>query len=204
MVRAYAGDAGDARIPAGGAGIMAVLCGWAVSLYAILIFFHMGLVAVLSSATGVSATVEIAETIEEWADVQRDDDRTEAELAAILSEYGSWNPEAPEAGIPALFPKLGEVLPAGDLPGAAACSITIAAGVTADRAAPDLNYCIRTACPSPVAWAAPPAVALWSSHPSGKEHWLGSLFPDVFANGRAPAPGGYCTADGELADEFQG
>ena len=36
------------------------------------------------------------------------------------------------------------------------------------------------------------------------EGWRENWYADVQANGVAPAPGGYCTADGELADEFQG
>ena len=201
LVRACTGDAGAPLTLVGG---LSILCGSLITLYVVLYAIHFGIVLALSSTAGVSATAKTAETIEEWAEVQRGDGRTETGLAVILNEYGGWNPESPEAGIPALFPELSEAMPAGGNIGEVACNITVAAAVTAERTAPDLTYCIRTACPSPVAWNAPDTVMLASSHSSGNRQWVKNYFIDFFAEGRAPAPGGYCTTDGELADSYQG
>lgn len=69
---------------------------------------------------------------------------------------------------------------------------------------PMLRYCVRAACASPVAWDAPPAVFLYSSHPSKSLEWMWLMYFDLFAVGRAPEPGGYCTADGRLSETYQG
>ena len=69
---------------------------------------------------------------------------------------------------------------------------------------PDVGYCIRLACPSPVVWHERPVVILASSHPSRNSYWADSVFLDLFGNGRAFEPGGYCTVDGELAAAYQG
>ena len=207
IMQAYAGEAGKTPAPTPRTGVFggfAVTCCALTALYTTLYPLHLGIVLALSMVTGLEATVEAAETIEEWADVERDHGRTEAELAAILNQYGGWNPQAPEAGIPALFPELGEAMPVGNDMGAATCTMTIAAAVTAGQAAPDLTYCIRTACPSPVSWNAPDVVTLASSHASRNARWTEIYFFDLLAEGRALAPGGYCTASGELANSFQG
>ncbi len=77
------------------------------------------------------------------------------------------------------------------------------AGDEHDAASP-LRYCARVTCPVPVAWDAPPAIALYSSHPSTRPDWMLNVYFDVFAGGVATAPGGYCTETGELADTYQG
>ncbi len=69
---------------------------------------------------------------------------------------------------------------------------------------PTVRYCVRTTCPIALSWHAPDAVAMYSSHPSGSPHWYLNFQFDVLLEGRAPAPGGYCTADGQLADRYQG
>jgi hypothetical protein len=69
---------------------------------------------------------------------------------------------------------------------------------------PALRYCIRVACASPVAWNAPPSVFLYSSHPGSSPEWMWWMRIDLFAAGRAPEPGGYCTETGALAERYQG
>jgi hypothetical protein len=188
----------------------------AVTLYAILYPLHFGVVAALTSVAGIAPTFGTAEAVETWVEEQRAEGRTGAELAAILNEHGRWSADSPEAGLPVLFPDLMDTLPLDDSSGNGNCGITLAASVAdpaavrdadwlaVEQAESDLRYCIRTACPSPVAWDAPDPILLYSSHPSRNEHWLENIFIDVFATGRATAPGGYCTASGELADSYQG
>ncbi len=67
-----------------------------------------------------------------------------------------------------------------------------------------VRYCLRVACPSPVVWRAPDAIALVSSHPSARPDWMHPLYFDLSADGVAAVPGGYCLADGSLAESFQG
>ena len=74
-------------------------------------------------------------------------------------------------------------------------------GETPPRA---VRYCLRVACPSPVAWQAPDAIALVSSHPSATPDWLYPIYFDLYADGVAAAPGGYCMVDGSLSDSYQG
>ncbi len=217
--QSYMEESGDSEAPAARTGVFggfAVACGWVVVLYSTLYPIHLGLVTGLSSITGLSATTGMVDAIEDWAEARSEEGLSDAEMAVILNEYGRWSPDSPEAGIPELFPQLSDSLPAGNDTNISACTMTLAAGVADPAAvrghewqstyqsASDLKYCLRTACPSPVAWNAPDTILLASSHGSRNEGWAAHLFLDVFAKGRAPAPGGYCTADGELADEFQG
>ena len=216
IVQAYAEEAGSAAPGAGVGGGLAVAGGMAVTLYAILYPLHFGMVAALSPVAGINPTQLTAEAVDAWVEEQRTEGRTGPELAAILNEHGRWSANSPEVGLPVLLPGLKDVLPTADHSGNGSCSITLAAGV-ADPAAvrdadwlaveqveSDLRYCIRTACPSPAAWDAPDSIVLNSSHPSRNQHWLENIFVDVFATGRAIAPGGYCTASGELAESYQG
>jgi len=69
---------------------------------------------------------------------------------------------------------------------------------------PPVRYCITATCPSPLAWQAPDAVAMYSSHPSASPHWLFNARADVLLEGREASAGGYCTETGELADSYQG
>ena len=174
------------------------------------------MVAALSSVAGIAPAFATADAVEAWVEEQRAEGKTGTEMAALLNEHGRWSADTPESGLPVLFPDLAGSLPTEASSGLASCGITLAAGVAdpaavsgvdwlePEQAASDLRYCIRTACPSPVAWDAPDTVLLASSHASRNEQWMEYVFIDVFANGRAPEPGGYCTADGRLADEFQG
>lgn len=73
-----------------------------------------------------------------------------------------------------------------------------------ETAPPAVRYCIKVNCPSPVVWRAPDAIALYSSHPSAISDWMYPVYLDLFADGVATAPGGYCTETGELADNYQG
>ena len=214
IVQAYAEEGGSAAPGTGGG--LAVACGLAVTLYVILYPFHLGLVAWLSPVAGITPTMDTAEAVETWVEEQRAEGRTGAELAAILDEHGRWSADSPEAGLPELFPDLKDTLPSEGTSELASCSITLAAGVAdpaavrdvdwleVEQAESDLRYCIRTSCPSPVKWEAPGSILLFSSHFSQNEHWVENIFIDVFATGRAIAPGGYCTASGELAESFQG
>ena len=79
-----------------------------------------------------------------------------------------------------------------------------AAEPMAETAPPAVRYCIKVTCPSPVGWRAPDAIALGTSHASASPDWMHLLYFDFYADGVAASPGGYCTADGKLADEFQG
>ncbi len=69
---------------------------------------------------------------------------------------------------------------------------------------PPVRYCVRATCPSALAWQAPEAFAMYSSHPSASPQWLFRAYADMLLEGRDGSPGGYCTADGELADVYQG
>lgn len=69
---------------------------------------------------------------------------------------------------------------------------------------PAVRFCLKVACPSPVAWDAPDVPAYYSSHPTGSPDWVFDVYADLLLEGRPATPGGYCTTDGELADVYQG
>ncbi len=217
IVRAYVEEVGDIRAPTTGMstlGGVTVLCGWCITVYMVLYPLHLALVMTTSSLAGVEPISQTVQAVERWVDEQRADGRSGAQMALVLNQHGHWN--ADSTGLPVLFPELKDVLPTENGSQIENCSVTVMAGTTDPAmrrevdgrevrgAQPDLRYCLRVACPSPAAWNAPAPVALYSSHASHNKHWKANFFFDVFAEGRAPEPGGYCTAAGELADRFQG
>jgi hypothetical protein len=70
--------------------------------------------------------------------------------------------------------------------------------------APPLRFCVKVTCPIPVNWDTPPAIALYSSHATASQNWIYQSYFDLYAEGVAASPGGFCTATGELAESYQG
>lgn len=173
---------------------------------------HFSTVAALSSVAGLKPLEVIYKTVPEWVAKQRDNGLIPTKVAAKLNKHGYWRRDTPDAGLAALMPVLGATL--GELGGACEIAITAApadpaavAGkdwIPAMVAQSDIKYCVRIACPSPVKWDAPPSSLLHSSHPSRNRYWMKSLYIDIFADGVASSPGGYCPAEGRLAEDFQG
>lgn len=135
------------------------------------------------------------------ANTHEDDDWTVAESVEALNRLGYWSPDAPRAGLGSLVADPGKSFPE-------TCTVRVAVGTigptAAGEAEPEGKFCAAVACAPPFTWSAPPALMLVTSHNSQAEGWWENLYVDVSASGRTPAPGGYCTADGRLADEFQG
>lgn len=67
---------------------------------------------------------------------------------------------------------------------------------------PPIRYCVKVTCPGPAPWPASGAVVLISSHATTVPQWL--YIGTLQARGRTTPAGGYCTAEGDLADSFQG
>ncbi len=203
-----------ARLPA----VLAVLgsavaaCGW------FLYFVQIWVIGTFGAASMIAGWGEISRATDNWIDAQQAAGRTPAEIASDLRDHGSWTTAEPGAGLPALLPDLGRELE--DLGLGSGCAVTVDAGVAdnsalrdlswiegyvaAFRPLPEISYCIRLACPSPVAAHAHPVVIFSSSHPSRNDGWAYNLFMDKSARGAAPESGGYCTAEGGLAAEYQG
>lgn len=195
-----------------GIGSIGMFFGW--SLYIV----HVGMIAALGPVTMLTAWQEVSSATNDWIAAQREAGRNATEIASELHDRGSWNPAEPDSGLAELIPGLGDTLKESSL--SDRCSVTLDAGVADNEALRDqdwiqeyetdwqplrdISYCIRLACPSPVVWQERPVMILESSHPSRNRHWAYTIFMDIFGNGAAYEPGGYCTADGELADEFQG
>jgi hypothetical protein len=203
-----------ARLPAllavlGSAG---VACGW------FLYFVQIWVIGTFGAASMIAGWGEISRATDNWIDAQQATGRTPAEIASDLRDHGSWTTAEPGAGLPALLPELGDDLE--DLGLGGGCAVTVDAGiaensalrdlswiegyVAAFRPLPEISYCIRLACPSPVAAHAHPVVIFSSSHPSRNRGWAYNLFMDKSAEGGAPESGGHCAADGALADSYQG
>ncbi len=185
----------------GGPGL-AAWKGWAAAGASLLLAFtilytiHIGLVAAASPAPGIRLAAAADKAVRDWIAAARDKGLDAKEIAARLNRHGRWSPGAPEAGLGALQSELGAKLAEID----GRCEIAVAAG----SAGTETTYCIRATCPSPVTWQAPPPLALSTSHQTENLYWMERFYFDVFADGVAAAPGGYCTADGRLAAGFQG
>ena len=189
------------------------VAGAAVILGGMVSVIHMGSVAALGLVAEISPAMSVVDGLGDWVAEQRADGRTGAEIVAALEADGYWSGDEPAGGLVTLIPELTEDETAGLLE--SACRYRVVAGIadTAEvedvdwlvdeEAASDVKYCLAIACPSPVVWDAPPALILNSSHASRNSYWAETLFMDVFATGVAK-PGGYCTAIGDLAENFQG
>jgi hypothetical protein len=211
IVRGYAGHVPDAspRTAATGRVLGALAaCGCAASIVLLLHPTHLYFVA-KGTARGVENLTIAAQAVAGLFARGNSEGWSDTELAAELNRLGSWTPDAPNAGLATLVADPAEVF-------ADACTIRIAAGVAGpadhdattppgrEDASSDLKFCIAVSCASPVAWPARPALVLLSSHSSRARYWRDEAYLDVFAEGRAAASGGYCTADGGLADSYQG
>jgi len=184
-----------------------VACGYIAALFAILYPHHLQLLK-RDIAKGFTNIGGVGEAAINLAERIRADGGSLADYAAESNRTGFWNPDTPEAGLATLVANPAEVFTKN-------CTVRIEMEVAdppADDSAGllgivedgDLNYCIRIACASPVIWDAPPVLMLFTSRDSQAENWVNSLYADVTAAGAVPAPGGYCTADGKLAETYQG
>ena len=193
-------------------GSVGAICGWHIYI------LHLGMIVALGPNAMIVGWGDVSRATNAWIDTQRAAGRDPVEIASDLRNHGYWTMEEPASGLPELFPKLGDDLT--DLALREDCGITIDAGI-ADNSAlpadswlegylavyrplPEVSYCIRLACPSPVVWHDHSIVILHSSHPSRRPQWAYNLFIDYLGVGAAKGPGGYCTKDGELATEYQG
>jgi hypothetical protein len=187
---------------------LTVVGGSAATLFFALYPVHMIQVArqTMHNTESMIGAVKVIETL---VATQHDAGRSAAEIAAELNRIGSWSPDAPDAGLATLAEEPDRVF-------VDTCSVRIAAGVTNSsvhgdsqgipgaQEISDLKFCIAASCASPAPWDAPPALVVVSSHESQTPNWIKKhVFVDYFADGIAP-PGGYCAADGGLADRFQG
>ena len=215
--QAFITDAGEQRPTAGNATALAgiaVLCGWGITLFAVLYPLHLASVLATSTAAGLESLGETVQAVEQWSEEQRASGQTDFQIAQLLDQHGRSSADSADSGLPALLPRLEAVLGRDHGAGIGQCRVAAGAGTTAlvrevdwrdeQPASSGLRYCVRVACPSPTVWAAPAPVVLYSNQASQKEQWSRYLFLDLRAQGRAPVPGGNCTAEGDLADRFQG
>ncbi len=150
---------------------------------------------------GVVATRGVIEAIETLGNTHEDDDWTHAESVEAMNQFGYWSPDAPEAGLGSLVADPGKAFPE-------TCTVRVAVGTidppATGEAESEVKFCVAVACAPPFTWSAPPALLLVTSHESQAEGWRENWYADVSAEGVAPAPGGYCSAVGELTETFQG
>lgn len=151
----------------------------------------------------------VADALVILGNTREDDDWTIPEVAAALNRYGHWTPDAPGEGLGELIADPREAFPGN-------CTVRTAAGIVdppfegphsgldLEAGKPDLKFCVALVCTSPTTWSAPPTRLLVTSHASQAEGWRDNSYVDAVADGVAPEPGGYCNADGRLADTYQG
>ena len=209
------------RRPSRAPGIPAVLAvlGSAGAAYGWYLYFvHIWVIGTFGAVSMITGWGEISRAADRWIDAQQTAGRAPAEIASDLRDHGRWTTQEPGAGLPALLPELGEKLE--DIGLGSGCTVTVETGiadnsvlrdlswidgyVAAFRPLPEISYCIRLACPSPVASHSHPVVILSSSHPSRNRGWAYNVFMDMSANGAASESGGHCTVDGRLAESYRG
>ncbi len=202
------------HVPGALAALTSVCVGYAWYLQVL----HIGIVASLGATAMIVSWGEVSRATDAWIAAQEAQGRAPAAIAAELRAQGGWSAEGPGPRRSGALSQFGGTLE--DLGLSDQCRITVdarpadnstlrndpwIAGYEAGfRPLPSVGYCLRLACPSPAVWHDRPVVILHSSHPSRSRGWSYNLFVDLFAQGRAPAPGGYCTADGALAARYQG
>lgn len=168
--------------------------------------------AIVGATAAVPATIagrSAALALDSWAYEEELAGRTSADIAAMVNEMGFWTAAQAERGLADLLP---DFLPALEedffrFGPEQACRVDVTAApaaATDDIAMTSLRYCVRAACSTPVVWDAAPATSLVSSHPSENDGWIATVYVDLAAAGKASEPGGFCTADGSLAESFQG
>lgn len=191
---------------------------------------HFGIVLAIGSTQALLPSASVGGALETWVLDQLIEKHPENEIVETINQAGYWSPDAPGQRLTELLPDLEGELAGLNLD--KSCRITVAAA-TVDLAEQELikwpeddepddfetiltkepadslehmtvKFCVKATCPVPTAWDAPPAISLWSSHPSANRNWMYWASFDLYANGVAPEPGGYCNADGTLADEYQG
>jgi hypothetical protein len=203
-----------ARIPA----VLAVLGSAAAAYGWYLYFVHIWVIGTFGAISMIAGWGEISRATDRWIDAQQAAGRTPAEIASELRDHGRWTTQEPGAGLPALLPELGKNL--AHLGLGQGCTVTVDTGiadnsalrdlswidgyVAAFRPLPEISYCIRLACPSPVAAHSHPVVILSSSHPSRNRGWAYNVFMDMSASGAAYESGGHCTVDGALSVRYRG
>jgi hypothetical protein len=184
---------------------------------------HLAAVAATTSVPAfISATLAGTAALN-WTANQQDNGVPPAEVVEQLNEYGQPGSLMAEDGLAVLLPDYRGQLenwgPRGD------CTIAVNAGIAdpaelagmawpedimsyRDEDAPreilDVKYCLKVSCPSMVAGDARPMDALYSSHPAKNAGWIYALRFNLFYPDEALNAGGYCNADGTLADSYQG
>lgn len=202
----------------GAPAVLAVLGSAGVACAWYLYVMHLGLVMSLGANSMMVGWGEVSRATYSWVDAQQTAGRDPADIASDLRAHGNPTAQGPDSGLFALLPELGEDLT--DMGLREGCTVSVDAGV-ADNSAlpkdgwlegyvaafqplPEVSYCIRLTCPAPAVWQDHAVVVLHSSHPSRSRYWAYNVFIDRLGDGAALEPGGYCTADGRLADGYQG
>lgn len=178
-------------------------------------FLHILGLIINVPAGMAGADASIGEGVGNWVEARMAEGRPAAEIVADLRKTGNWSNEEPEDVSARQIPDLAEAMQKAEWNDE--CSVSFGVDVVdgSELEAREwvkefgepgrIKYCVKLACPSSVAWQSNPVVWFISSHPTKKPTWTESFnFIDLQANGRAFEPGGYCTVDGELADDYQG
>lgn len=177
-----------------------VACACAASMLMLLYPLHLSM-ASRAVRDGRTALGEVAEAIETLSKAHKNGGLTSADFAATLNRLGYWSPDRPEAGLGSLAADAGQTFPD-------TCTVRLAAGTIEPSpfigVEPDVKFCVAVACAAPFTWSTPPTLLMASSHASRAEGWQEKLYVAARAEGRPTPPGGYCTADGNLAGNFKG
>jgi len=186
---------------------------------------HLINVILSSSLPAITTSIETGKEIFEWIAVQHEEGAAIGDIADSLNRHGDESLLTDRRGLFGLLPEAASREFAGTRDDN--CSVSLQAGTTepaelaaiarkfgkerpdsGDRAVPGgpflVKYCLKIACPSLANWEREPMWALYSSHPVDRPGWVHFYGVRPFFEGSQITPGGFCNADGTLADSYQG
>lgn len=192
---------------------------------ALIYSLHLVNVVLTSSLPAMTTSIDTGSEVFDWVAAQHEEGTAVGDIAERLSRHGHEANLTDRNGLFGLLPEPENREFAGTRDDR--CSVSLQAGTvepaeleaiarrfgkesqdSANSAAlggPFLvKYCLKIACPSLASWEREPMWALYSSHPADRPGWVHFYRVRPLFEGSAITPGGYCTAEGELADSYQG
>jgi hypothetical protein len=188
---------------------LAVISGVTVNAYSL----RTGLVAAFTLVPAVTLTVETDAAVRGWIGERMAEGDAPADIAAKLNEFGEWDSALPDQGLVELLPALAETYTADE---DISCHFVVRAdtlsdaevaavpAVADDEEAMPIKFCLRSYCWQPPLTRERESRAwLHSSHASSNPGWAERNTAATLSD-KVPGPGGFCNADGTLADGYQG
>jgi hypothetical protein len=193
--------------------IVLILLMTALGTQKIALWVRTGVVAEHSLRPTMQLVYHTSAALRDWIDERVGAGETPVEIVTRLTEFGAWDSATPRTGLVELLPSLSDTFEEdADI----ACEVAVTAGglseveaaalpsAASDSTPRPIKYCLRALCwQPPVTRKHDLGAGLVSSHASNNPGWFMRRFQSPVIDG-ALVPGGFCNADGSLADGYQG